>query len=59
MKVLCISPGWLATGLGFGNPEKNKSFGAEDPVLGANFVRDVIEGARDQDVGKVVRRNGI
>ena len=59
VKVLCISPGWLATGLGFGNPEKNKSFGAEDPVLGANFVRDVIEGARDQDVGKVVRRNGI
>jgi NAD(P)-dependent dehydrogenase (short-subunit alcohol dehydrogenase family) len=58
VKVWCISLGFLATGLG-GNPELNKQMGAEDPVLGANFVRDVVEGAWDQDVGRVVRRTGI
>jgi NAD(P)-dependent dehydrogenase (short-subunit alcohol dehydrogenase family) len=58
VKVWCISPGFLATGLG-GDPELIKKMGAGDPTLGANFVRDVVEGARDQDVGKVVRRGGI
>ncbi|KAF4633507.1 hypothetical protein G7Y89_g4612 [Cudoniella acicularis] len=55
VKVWAISPGFLATGLG-GNPDMNKKMGAEDPTLGAKFVRDVIEGARDDQVGKVVRR---
>jgi NAD(P)-dependent dehydrogenase (short-subunit alcohol dehydrogenase family) len=58
VKVWCISPGYLATGLGVGK-ELNKSFGAIDPSIGANFVRDVVEGARDQDVGKVIRRNDV
>jgi len=58
VKVWCISPGMLATGLG-GNPEMLKKMGAEDPALGANFVRDVVEGAHDQDVGKVIRRSGV
>ena len=58
VKVWCISPGFLATGLG-GDVEMNKKMGAEDPVLGANFVRDVVEGARDQEVGKVIRRGDI
>ncbi len=58
VKVWCISPGFLATGLG-GSQEKPTRLGAVAPVLGANFVRDVVEGFRDQDVGKVVRRNGI
>lgn len=55
VKVWCISPGYLATGLGPGQ-EFNKKMGAEDPSLGANFVRDVVEGGRDADVGKVIRR---
>lgn len=55
VKVWCISPGYLATGLGPGQ-EMNKKMGAEDPSLGANFIRDVVEGARDADVGKVIRR---
>jgi NAD(P)-dependent dehydrogenase (short-subunit alcohol dehydrogenase family) len=55
IKVWGIAPGFLATGLG-GDQERNKQMGAEDPILGANFVRDVIEGTRDQDVGKVIRR---
>lgn len=58
IKVWCISPGLLATGLG-GSQEANKQMGAQDPSVGASFVRDVVEGARDQDVGMVVRRDDI
>ena len=58
VKIWCISPGFLATGLG-GNQEMNKQMGAQDPAVGANFIRDVVEGARDQDVGRIIRRNGI
>lgn len=57
-KVWCISPGLLATDLG-GNPELLKRMGAEDPRLGAEFIRDVVEGKRGSDVGKVVRRGGV
>ena len=58
VKVWCIAPGYLATALG-GSQEMNKKMGAQDPATGASFVRDVVEGARDQDVGKVVQRDGI
>ncbi|KAK9243113.1 hypothetical protein V1506DRAFT_545386 [Lipomyces tetrasporus] len=58
VKVWCISPGFLATGLG-GNQDMNKQMGGLDPSIGANFVRDVVEGARDQDTGKVVRQDGV
>ncbi len=54
----CISPGFLATNLG-GNPELSKSHGAIDPSIGGQFVKDVVEGKRDSDVGKVVLRDGI
>jgi hypothetical protein len=33
--------------------------GAKDPSEGGNFVKAVVEGERDQDVGKVVRADGI
>lgn len=58
MKIWCISPGYLATGLG-GSQEVNKQMGAIDPRIGANFVRDVVEGTRDQDVGKVIRKDNV
>lgn len=58
VKIWCVSPGFLATGLG-GNQERLEKMGAGDPTAGADFVRDVIEGARDQDVGKVIRRHDI
>ena len=58
IKVWCISPGFLATGLGPG-AEVTKKMGAGDPAVGGNFIKDVVEGKRDQDVGKVVRPNGI
>ena len=58
VKVFAISPGMLATGLG-GDPEAMKKMGAIDPNIGAELVRDVIEGRRDADVGKVVRKNNV
>lgn len=58
VKVWCISPGFLATGLGAG-PEANKEMGAGDPAVGGNFIKDVVEGKRDQDVGKVIRSGSI
>lgn len=58
VKVWCISPGYLATGLGPGE-EANKKMGAGDPAIGGNFIRDVVEGKRDQDTGKVIRTSSI
>jgi NAD(P)-dependent dehydrogenase (short-subunit alcohol dehydrogenase family) len=57
VKVWAVSPGFLATGLGLGK-DMNTKFGAQDPVVGANFVRDVVEGSEDHNIGKVVRRGG-
>ncbi|KAI9727712.1 MAG: hypothetical protein M1828_005940 [Chrysothrix sp. TS-e1954] len=59
VKLWCICPGFLATGLGLGNPEAVKKMGAGDPSLGANLIRDVVEGKRDTDVGKIVTATGI
>lgn len=58
VKVFAISPGLLATNLG-GNPEMLKKMGAGDPVVAGALFRDVIEGRRDGDVGKVVNRDGV
>jgi hypothetical protein len=33
--------------------------GAIDPAIGGNFVKDVVEGKRDGDVGKVIRKDGV
>ena len=57
VKVLAISPGYLATGLG-GSQETNKNLGAGDPRVAGAFIRTVVEGARDDDVGKIVMREG-
>ncbi|RFU80747.1 nadp-binding [Trichoderma arundinaceum] len=58
VKVWAVSPGLLATNLG-GDPEFLKNVGALDPKVGADLVKDVIEGKRDADVGKVVNKAGI
>jgi NAD(P)-dependent dehydrogenase (short-subunit alcohol dehydrogenase family) len=57
VKVVAISPGMLATGLGGIGPEALRKMGALDPQIGADFILDVVEGRRDQDVGKVIRRD--
>lgn len=58
VKIWGISPGYLATGLG-GSQEVNKQMGAIDPIIGADFIRDVVEGRRDQDDGKVIRKDDV
>lgn len=57
VKTWCVSPGFLATGLG-NNPELLKARGAGDPSIGGNFIKDVIEGLKDADAGKVVHSSG-
>jgi len=59
VKVWAISPGFLATGLGGIGREQLLKMGAQEPSAGGNFIRDVVEGKRDQDVGKVIWANGI
>lgn len=59
VKVFAISPGFLATGLNGIGAEKLKALGALDPSEGGKFTRDVIEGKRDEDAGKVVRAGGV
>lgn len=59
VKVFAVSPGFLATGLAGVGVEKLKSIGALDPAVGGEFVRGVVEGKRDQDVGKAIRRDSV
>ncbi|KAJ7790873.1 hypothetical protein B0H14DRAFT_2937702 [Mycena olivaceomarginata] len=33
--------------------------GGLEPHIGGEFVRDVVEGKRDHDAGKVIRRNTV
>ncbi|KAF7504474.1 hypothetical protein GJ744_002211 [Endocarpon pusillum] len=58
VKVWCIAPGFLATGLG-GSPEASKKMGAGDPAVAGPFIRSVLEGERDGDVGKVITKDGV
>ena len=59
VKVFCISPGFLATGLNSANGDELKKMGAGDPAVGGEFIRDVIDGQRDGDEGKVIRKDMI
>ncbi|KAF2812994.1 NAD(P)-binding protein [Mytilinidion resinicola] len=63
-KIWCISPGLLSTGLlgaliGNDDVESMRQIGAEGPEAGGVFVKDVVEGIRDNEVGKVVDRAGV
>jgi len=57
--VWAISPGFLATGLGGVGAQKLKEMGAMEPSIGGEFVKEVIEGKRDEDAGKAINKNGI
>ncbi|OTA98163.1 hypothetical protein M426DRAFT_326205 [Hypoxylon sp. CI-4A] len=59
VKIFLVSPGFLATGLGGVGAERLKEMGALDPSVGGNLVKDVVEGKRDGDVGKVIRRTDV
>lgn len=58
-KVFCVSPGFLATGLGGMGPDFLKKMGAADASVGGEFIKDVVEGKRDEDTGKVIDKNGV
>ncbi len=59
VKCWCVSPGMLATGLGMGDPAFLKKLGALEPSVGADFVRSVVEGERDEMIGLAVRKAGV
>lgn len=59
VKVWAVSPGFLATGLAGIGEEKLKQMGAIDPAIGGEFVKDVVEGKRDADVGRIIRKDSI
>ncbi|KAK5311740.1 hypothetical protein LTR70_008599 [Exophiala xenobiotica] len=59
VKVWAISPGFLATGLGGIGQDKLRQMGALEPHIGGEFIRDVVQGKRDEDVGKIVRNDGV
>lgn len=59
VKVWGISPGFLATGLASAGAEKMRKMGALDPKIGGEFVKDVVKGMRDGDVGKVIRKDAV
>ncbi|PVH75659.1 putative short chain dehydrogenase [Cadophora sp. DSE1049] len=58
VRIWGVSPGFLATGLGPG-AEFTRKMGALEPGVGAEVVRGVVEGERDADVGKVVKKDGV
>lgn len=58
-KVFCISPGFLATNLGGMGKEYLEKAGAGDASRGGNLIKDVVEGKRDSDAGKVVNQDGV
>lgn len=59
VKVWCISPGFLATGLGGAGVEVLKNMGAGDPETVGPFILSVLQGDRDVDSGKVITKDGI
>ena len=58
VKVWGVGPGMLETDLG-GMREKLKAMELAPASRGGTFIRDVVEGTRDADVGKLVKRDGI
>lgn len=59
VRVWAVSPGFLATGLGDVGREALLKMGALEPRLGGEFVRDVLQGKRDEHVGMVIRSDRI
>jgi NAD(P)-dependent dehydrogenase (short-subunit alcohol dehydrogenase family) len=54
VKVFCVSPGYLATGLSFVGAEAMAKAGAMDPSVGGNTIKNVVEGMMDENAGMVI-----
>ena len=59
VKVFSIAPGFLATNLTGHGMQALKERGAGDASVGGGFIRDVVEGKRDGDEGKVINKDGV
>jgi NAD(P)-dependent dehydrogenase (short-subunit alcohol dehydrogenase family) len=60
IKVWGICPGYVITDLtGEDDRENRAKQGADSPATSAETILTVVEGKRDQDVGKVVHKDGI
>lgn len=59
VKVWCVRPGMLATGLGNLAPEVAKAMNLGHPSAGGTLLRKVVEGERDAEVGKIVNKDNI
>ena len=57
VKVWGVGPGIMVTDLG-NMREKVKAMGGAHPSIAANFLKSVVEGERDADVGKIVSKDG-
>lgn len=58
VKVWGVSPGFLATGLG-NIKDRVAAMGGGHPSEGAKVYKDVVEGKRDHQVGKVIMKDGL
>ncbi len=59
VKAWAVGPGMLDTGLGNLPAEAKAKMGLGHPSIGANLLRDVAEGGRDADVGKLISKDGL
>jgi len=58
VKVWAVGPGFLSTGLGALPEEQKVKMGLGHPSIGGVFLRSVVEGERDGDVGKLIKKDG-
>ncbi|KIW66313.1 hypothetical protein PV04_05650 [Phialophora macrospora] len=58
VKVWSLGPGMLETDLGNAR-HLAKKMGSKPAYIGGQFIRTVVEGERDADVGKIVVKDGI
>jgi NAD(P)-dependent dehydrogenase (short-subunit alcohol dehydrogenase family) len=59
VKTWCVSPGFLATNIGNSFAGQRGAPPVQHPSVGGKLITSVIEGQRDQDVGKVVMQDDI
>lgn len=58
VKVWGVGPGMLATDLG-NIREKVEEMGGGHPSIGGKLLKTVVDGERDDDVGKLIEKDGL
>jgi NAD(P)-dependent dehydrogenase (short-subunit alcohol dehydrogenase family) len=59
IKVFAVCPGYVATNLSGNSPEDMAKRGAGSPVVSGQTILSIVDGRRDEDVGKVVHKDGV